>query len=348
MPSAEIDSLIAAIPMPLIIVGSDERIEAVNDPAAELFGRLGMGRHYSLQMRQPAVAELIENCLRHNTPGTDRFRRVEGQGEQIFRITASPVQSRVVLAFEDLSQSEAANQMRRDFVANVSHELKTPLTALIGFIETLRGPAREDAPARERFLGIMERETARMNRLVSDLLSLSRVEAVAMQRPSNTVDLGQILQSVTNTLKPITEEGGMALNLVIDCEDTTVPGDADQLTQVFTNLVENALKYGAAGKEIDVTLTRLPHMAALRGNALRVDVRDYGDGINPLHIPRLTERFYRADSHRSREMGGTGLGLAIAKHIVARHRGRLQIESELGEGACFSVFLPQTPATASA
>jgi len=340
MTPAEIESFIDAVPMPLITIGADERIEAINAPAAALFGRVGQGRHYSLQLRQPTVAQLIENALGLSLAGQARIRRVEGEGEQIFQVKATPLAGRVVLAFEDLSQTEAANQIRRDFVANVSHELKTPLTALTGFIETLRGPAKDDPGARDRFLGIMDRETARMNRLVNDLLSLSRVEAVARQRPSGEVDVVRLLTSATNALRQIAAEAHV--EIVTDLPEglPMVPGDADQLTQVFTNLIENALKYGASGGRVEVRVTRVEKVPALRAAALRCDVRDFGEGIDPLHIPRLTERFYRIDSHRSREMGGTGLGLAIAKHIVARHRGRLQIESAPGEGSCFSVYLP--------
>ncbi|MGR3794883.1 sensor histidine kinase [Vannielia sp. SX4] len=340
MTPAEIEALAEAVPTPLIVIGADARIEAINSPAAELFGRIGQGRHYSLQLRQPSVAQLIENALSLGHSGQARVRRVEGEGEQIFQVKATPLDGRVVLAFEDLSQTEAANQIRRDFVANVSHELKTPLTALTGFIETLRGPAKNDEAARERFLGIMERETARMNRLVNDLLSLSRVEAVALQRPSGLVDVPQLLASAANALKPLAEEARLELVRDLPQDLPKVPGDADQLTQVFTNLIENALKYGGGGGKIEISVALEERVIALRGPALRCAVRDYGDGIDPRHIPRLTERFYRVDSHRSREMGGTGLGLAIAKHIVARHRGRFMIESELGQGACFTVFLP--------
>lgn len=340
MSPEEIESFLNAVPVPLITVAADARIEAINAAAAELFGRVGQGRHYTLQMRQPSVAQLIDNALSLGLAGQARIRRMEGEGEQIFQVRATPLEGRVVLAFEDLSQTEAANQIRRDFVANVSHELKTPLTALTGFIETLRGPARDDAAARERFLGIMERETARMNRLVNDLLSLSRVEAVARQRPSREVDVSRLLAAATNALRPIAQEAGVRIDTRLPEGLPKVPGDADQLTQVFTNLIENALKYGASGGRIEVSAQALERVASLRGPGLRCDVRDFGEGIEARHIPRLTERFYRVDSHRSREMGGTGLGLAIAKHIVARHRGRFQIESEPGQGACFTVFLP--------
>lgn len=337
----EISQLLNAVPMPLIRIGADMRITDINGPAAALFGRVGLGRHFSIQLRQPSVAHLVEEALRHGISGEARFRRVEGQGEQIFRVQATPVEDSVVLAFEDLSQSEAAHQMRRDFVANVSHELKTPLTALIGFIETLRGPARDDAKARERFLGIMERETARMNRLVTDLLSLSRVESVALQRPSGAVDIALLLSSVTNALKPIAQEQGMALNLSVVAPQTVVPGDADQLTQVFQNLIENALKYGGSGGYLGLRLERIAHEPMLRGPAWAVTVEDRGEGIEEQHLPRLTERFYRVDTHRSRAQGGTGLGLAIVKHIINRHRGRLRIDSRRGAGSRFTVILPE-------
>jgi two-component system phosphate regulon sensor histidine kinase PhoR len=218
-------------------------------------------------------------------------------------------------------------------VANVSHELRTPLTALLGFIETLRGAARDDAVARERFLGVMEREAARMNRLVSDLLQLSRVEAAERVRPADPVDLAQVLAMTLTAVRPLAEAAGV--ELVFDAPGSlVVPGDADQLTQVFQNLIENAVKYGGAGKRVTITLSQGDRGA-------EVAVRDLGEGIAAIHIPRLTERFYRVDSHRSREKGGTGLGLAIVKHIVNRHRGRLVIDSSEGKGSTFTVILPE-------
>ncbi|MDH3264904.1 MAG: ATP-binding protein, partial [Paracoccaceae bacterium] len=224
--------------------------------------------------------------------------------------------------------------------ANVSHELKTPLTALLGFIETLRGSAREDAAARERFLEIMAREAERMNRLVSDLLSLNRVESEERVRPTGRVEMGALLGSVRSALRPLARERGVEIEIAGEAGGIWVPGDGDQLTQVFTNLVENAVKYAASGKLVTLTVAREEREPALRGPAVRVAVIDRGEGFDPAHIPRLTERFYRIDSHRSREQGGTGLGLAIVKHIVNRHRGRLRIESAPGQGSRFTVTLP--------
>jgi two-component system phosphate regulon sensor histidine kinase PhoR len=244
----------------------------------------------------------------------------------------------------DRSNKELAelDRLKSHFFANVSHELRTPLTALSGFIETLRGPARDDAEARDRFLDIMEREAARMNRLVHDLLSLSRVEDTERMRPTDRVDIARILSSVVIGLGPLAE--GREVTLVArGCEaPVELPGDADQLTQVFTNLVENGIKYGREGGTVTLNLIRHDSLPALRGPGVTVEVTDEGEGISQRHLARLTERFYRVDSHRSRGMGGTGLGLAIVKHIVNRHRGRLRISSEPGQGSCFAVSLPLT------
>jgi two-component system phosphate regulon sensor histidine kinase PhoR len=244
--------------------------------------------------------------------------------------------------FEDLTEAEQMGQMRRDFVANVSHELRSPLTAVLGFIETLKGAAKDDPAARDRFLSIMEREAGRMNRLIHDLLHLSRVEADERVRPTERIDVLEIVQSTMASLRPLGQSSGV--DVVLECgpgegpRPWVVPGDADQLTQVFQNLIENAVKYGGAGGVVTVRILpdQLPKSAAIR-----VEVIDKGTGIDPIHIPRLTERFYRVDGHRSREKGGTGLGLAIVKHIVQRHRGRLSIDSALGKGSTFRVVLPK-------
>lgn len=230
--------------------------------------------------------------------------------------------------------------MRRDFVTNVSHELRTPLTALLGFVETLRGAAKDDPVARDRFLLIMEREAGRMSRLVADLLSLSRVEEDERVRPMAPVDIPAMLEAVIATLEPVIARNGVTIALNLPQETVVVPGDPGQLRQVFINLIENAIKYGGRDKTVTITLTAPAPEPSLRSDGVSVAMRDEGEGIAAHHIPRLTERFYRVDSHRSREVGGTGLGLAIVKHIVNRHRGRLRIESEPGRGSCFTVVLP--------
>jgi two-component system phosphate regulon sensor histidine kinase PhoR len=210
----------------------------------------------------------------------------------------------------------------------------------VGFIETLRGAARDDPVARERFLAIMDREAGRMIRLVNDLLSLSRVEAEEHRRPSDRVDLAGLLRGVIQTHADAADAAGVAVSLTVAPEAAAVIGDPDQLAQVFHNLTENALKYGSAGGRVDIVADYILREPKIQGPAVAVTVADTGEGIDPLHLPRLTERFYRVDSHRSREKGGTGLGLAIVKHIVNRHRGRLRIESEPGKGSRFIVILP--------
>jgi two-component system phosphate regulon sensor histidine kinase PhoR len=244
------------------------------------------------------------------------------------------------MTFEDATAAEEAGQIRRDFVANVSHELRTPLTAMIGFIETLRGAARHDQHAQERFLGIMEQEASRMNRLVHDLLSLSRVESEERVRPKARVEIGSLLASVTSALRKIADGQNVRITQIGPDAPTELPGDGDQLFQVFSNLVETAIKYGGPNSEIVMTASSSARDPFLRAPAVRISITDQGPGIDEIHIPRLTERFYRVDNHRSRELGGTGLGLAIVKHIVNRHRGRLRIESKLGEGSTFTVILP--------
>lgn len=339
-------TLLEGVPLPLVLIGADERVQAANGPARELLGSAIVGRHYLLAMRQPALLDAIEGTLRHGQVGQARHVATGPASESIYRVTVSPVagegQSGVLCAFEDISEAEQIGQMRRDFVANVSHELRTPLTALLGFIETLRGAARDDPAARERFLAIMEREAGRMNRLVRDLLSLSRVEAEERVRPTERVDIAAIAGSVVATLRPMADAAGVSIRLEGTEAPAVVMADADQITQVLHNLIENAVKYGGAGKLVEVRLAHEARDLSLRSPALRIEVADHGEGIDPIHLPRLTERFYRVDTHRSREKGGTGLGLAIVKHIVNRHRGRFRVDSVKGQGSTFTILLPDT------
>ena len=329
-------SVLSGLPMPAMLVEREDRVAACNDLAQSLFGPAILGRNPAMAVRTPGVLQAIGAVGREGGVREARMTlRREGQ-EQLFQVTVSSQgEGMVLLVFRDVTEEEKAGAMRRDFVANVSHELRTPLTALMGFIETLKHAAKDDPKARDMFLGIMEHEAGRMNRLVRDLLQLSRVEAEERVRPKDKVELVPLLEGVISSLQGVAEKTGARVELKGD--PVTVPGDADQLVQVFTNLIENALKYGKAGQVVRVSLT--PE-ETVRGPAVRVEVADEGEGIDPVHIPRLTERFYRVDGHRSREMGGTGLGLAIVKHIVSRHRGWLRVESMVGEGSRFSVVLP--------
>lgn len=338
-----IEELLAALPMPALAIDGTERIVTSNIEARSLIGQGIDGRHYVTILRQPTLIDMIEKVMQDSRPRQAQYFSNDGVEDTIFQVNARVLASArvVVLIFMDVTHLEQAGQMRRDFVANVSHELRTPLTALMGFIETLRGPARDDDAARDRFLDIMEGEAERMNRLVGDLLSLSRVEGEQRVRPRDTVELVGILESVMRTLGPMAKDNGVSIELEKPDGPVNITGDADQLKQVFTNLVENAIKYGCSGKRVTLRLNVTERDPALRAPGVRVIVIDYGPGIDSVHLPRLTERFYRADNHRSRALGGTGLGLAIVKHIVNRHRGRLRVESKLGEGAQFTVILPQ-------
>lgn len=338
---AMVADLVEVVPLPMLVIGQSSRILAANAAAVARFGQGLAGRHYLMVLRQPVVQEAVEGCLAGAEAQTVRLVRTQAQGgDEVFRVTVAPLArpAGAVLTFEDVTESEQVGQMRRDFVANVSHELRTPLTALSGFIETLGGAARDDAAARDRFLAIMAREAGRMNRLVEDLLHLSRVEAAERVRPTTRIDLQAVLSATLGSLRPLAAEAGVLLEVEGETGALPLLADQDQMVQVLSNLIENAVKYGGAGGVVTVRLMRdsLPV-----GSAIRVDVIDRGEGIDPVHLPRLTERFYRVDGHRSREKGGTGLGLAIVKHIVNRHRGRLRIDSVVGEGSTFSVLLPQ-------
>ena len=337
-------AVVAAVPLPCLVIGADDRLAQFNEAAEKLFGNIGIGRHYIGTLRQPNLLDAIEGTMADGVVRRTRFLGREGNKDTTWRATLAPVsvagQGGVMATFEDITALEAAGQMRRDFVANVSHELRTPLTALLGFIETLKGAARNDPAARDRFLDIMDKEAGRMTRLVDDLLSLSRVEEDERIQPQAPVALDDLVRSVLMSLAPLAETAQVAVEAHLPDEAVIVPGDDQQVRQVITNLVENAIKYGQSGERIEVRLTPPAEEGGIRTRGVRLSVRDFGEGIPAHHLARLTERFYRVDTHRSREIGGTGLGLAIVKHIVNRHRGRLRIESEPGEGATFTVILP--------
>ncbi|MCV2889967.1 sensor histidine kinase [Ruegeria aquimaris] len=348
MSETVIHDLVAAVPLPALLVDQSERILAANTEARTLFGSQITGRHFATILRQPQVIEAIEKSLRDKAGARSRYLGNDGAQDTSFDVTCRYVHGvgaveggAVLVSFIDVTPVEQASQMRRDFVANVSHELRTPLTAIMGFIETLRGPARDDAAARARFLEIMEQEASRMNRLVGDLLSLNRVETDERVRPRDQVDLTAQIASTLNSLRPLADEAGVELISDGPGHPVNVTGDTDQIRQVLTNLIENAIKYGSSGGEVRVSLSEVERDPAVRGPAVRLLVMDKGAGIDPIHLPRLTERFYRVDSHRSRQKGGTGLGLAIVKHIINRHRGRLRVESALGAGTTFTVILPR-------
>ena len=250
-----------------------------------------------------------------------------------------PVGAPVYMLVSDRTRERALEKMRADFVANSSHELRTPLASLIGFIETLRGPAADDPEAQQRFLGIMAEQAARMQRVIGDLLSLSKIEISEHSPPKELLHLPPLLERIVAGLEPMLKAQQVRLSVSMPPELPAIPADSDQLTQVFTNLLDNALKYGKPGGEIKLSASVAQDQQFPSGGIV-VTVEDNGAGIAREHLPRLTERFYRVDKGRSRAVGGTGLGLAIVKHAVNRHRGRLLIDSEPGKGTIFTVWLP--------
>lgn len=339
--SEALTALIAAFVDPVLLLRRDGVVIAVNAPATELLGTQILGAQLRAHMRQPEVAAMLDQVLAGLLQGSAGFLTPGQSVETHWRVHARWMDDKIiVVSLRDISDIEAAEAQRRDFVANVSHELRSPLTVLAGFIETLQGPAANDPAARAEFLDIMQREAERMTGLVQDLLSLSRVESVAKIRPRTPVSIDLVLKATLAALRPQIEAAGVKVICEVPADLPEPPGDYDQLVQVYHNLIENALRYGHQGGQIEINARLIPALAGFEGPVIAVSVRDHGEGIDPIHIPRLTERFYRVDRARSRSDGGTGLGLAIVKHIVGRHRGRLAIRSLPGQGSTFETLLP--------
>ena len=339
MPDQSFSAYAEALDIPIVVIGADDRIVSANQIAQTIFGSHILGRLFVSVLRQPELINAIVQCKSRQQAASAVLRGQDGLRETRYDVSAVPVEDTVLVAFYDKTEADHAAQMRREFVANVSHELRTPLTSMTGFIETLRGPAKDDAAARDRFLEIMASEALRMRRLVDDLLSLSRVEEEARRRPTASVAIRVLLSDVIDGLQPQAEAAGAQI-MISGGEDSHVIGDHGQLVQLFTNLAENALKYGAKGGDVAIRIEQPDYCTRLRAPAVKIEVADKGEGIKKHHIPRLTERFYRVDDHRSRAVGGTGLGLAIVKHIVSRHRGYMKINSVLGQGTTVTVVLP--------
>ena len=346
---AELERALDALPEPLLLLDGDRRVVRANRAAISLLGGEVTGRHISASLRNPALIEAVEQTI-EGGGGRDIEFTLQAPVERTFAARVEPLPepresgAAVLLALVDFTAVRRTDQMRADFVANASHEIRTPLATLMGFIETLQGSARDDAAARERFLTIMDQHGKRMARLVEDLLSLSRIEMNEHTPPTEAVPLPSLLANVRNTLSWRAEQRGVSI--AIEAEEGLPPviGDGDELTQVFLNLVDNAIKYGDAEGTVSVQVRRVAEAEAAgwiagKDGAVLISVADRGAGIPREQLPRLTERFYRVDKARSRELGGTGLGLAIVKHIVNRHRGALAIDSTPGEGSTFTVYL---------
>jgi two-component system phosphate regulon sensor histidine kinase PhoR len=326
------ESILERLPDPLIVLGADRAVRRANAAA-----RTAFGGDMAAVLRHPELRAAIDRALADGARGLAQEAdvRVPVPVPREVHATVAP------LVLSDRTRERALERTRADFVANASHELRTPLASLIGFIDTLRGPAADDPPAQARFLDIMGAQAARMNRLIDDLLSLSRIELTEHQPPGDTVDLVDLATRMLASFEIRARDRRVSMDFAVDEGLPHITGDAGQLEQVLQNLLDNALKYGREGGVVRLALRR----AAPGGRwpmrpGVLLSVADDGPGIPRRHLPRLTERFYRVDSGRSRAIGGTGLGLAIVKHVLNRHRGQILIESEEGHGATFSVWLP--------
>ena len=351
--TAAVSAVVAGMPDPAVLLDRAGRVIHLNAAAAQLAPALRKNELAQFALRSPEIITALREAIATTEPRRASYLD-QGPVDRWMELTVTPVpvpttfggtEKCMLLTFHDQTPLRRVEEMRADFVANASHELRTPLAALSGFIDTLQGPAKEDAKARERFLSIMHAQATRMARLIDDLLSLSRVELSAHVRPESSVDIVPIIRQVADGLEPLARERQVEIEIDLPAAPVTIAGDREELLRLFENLIENALKYGASGGRVMVSLKEAA--AADGAPEVRVMVRDFGPGIAPEHLPRLTERFYRVDVGDSRAQGGTGLGLSLVKHILNRHRGRLLIESVPKKGATFTACFPQAkPASA--
>jgi two-component system phosphate regulon sensor histidine kinase PhoR len=341
-------AILASLPEPLLLIDADHSISFCNPAAERLLERQVEGCYIETALRQPELLECLEEVL---AGAGQRSTEVvlTGSVERVFAAHLCPIDEdppakrSALLLLYDLTAAKRAERLRADFVANASHELKTPLASLSGFIETLQGPAHDDAEARERFLRIMSEQAARMARLIEDLLALSRIEMEEHSPPTDLLALDDLLRGVVREMKVQADAKSMSIELTAERVDK-VCGEDDELWRVFQNLIENAIKYGRDGTTIEIrvepVIAGTADARALGAPGALVSVRNEGEGIAGQHLPRLTERFYRVDAPHSRKLGGTGLGLAIVKHIVNRHRGVLRINSTLGKDVTVTCLFP--------
>jgi two-component system, OmpR family, phosphate regulon sensor histidine kinase PhoR len=336
-------ALLDAIALPVIMVDRQGIVLSINAAAKIAYPALIQETPLSFAIRNPQLVELLNRTLSEKQAGEmELIEKVPL--ERSFSVRIAPVSAgedaamreAAIITLQDITGMRRTEQMRVDFIANASHELRTPLASIMGFVDTLQGPAKDDKAARERFLAIMAEQGQRMARLIDDLLSLSRIEQSAHVMPEADIEIITLLEAVIDGLSALAYERGVKLAFLnTKMQKMRVKGDRDELIRVFENLIENAIKYGQSGGRVDIAAMSEPS-----AQEAIISIRDFGPGIAPEHVPRLTERFYRVDIGTSREKGGTGLGLAIVKHILNRHRGRLRIESQPEKGATFSVILP--------
>ncbi|MCL4767575.1 MAG: hypothetical protein KJZ80_15215 [Hyphomicrobiaceae bacterium] len=342
--------VVSALPDPALTLDATGVVIHHNAAVAALFPRVRVGQPISNVTRSPELLAAVEQArgaegitvveLQDRVPVQRRVSAIMAALALEDRAEGGPA---LLVTFRDITDQEKLAQMRADFIAHASHELRTPLASLRGFVETLQGPARDDPAARERFLAIMAAQAARMTRLIDDMLSLSRIEMHVHVPPRGIVDLNEVVGFVAQALEPVVRSAGIALEIERMPAPARVRGDREELVQVFQNLVQNAVKYGRGGGQVQVRIAREPATGRGGLHRLSVAVQDDGQGIPAEHLPRLTERFYRVSVPVSREKGGTGLGLAIVKNIVNRHRGELKIASTVGVGSTFTVLLDELP-----
>jgi len=332
--AAEDRALVERLPDPLMKLDAAGNLAWRNATAVSAFGT-----ETAALLRHPELRAALAEVLATATP-----RRASlTTGAPVARdldATLIPVGGPVYLLLADRTRERALEKMRADFVANASHELRTPLASLIGFVETLQGQAADDPEAQKRFLAIMAEQAARMQRVIQDLLSLSRIEISEHTPPSELLVITPLLERIVAGMEPMLAANNTRIEVALPPDLPAIPADSDQLAQVFTNLLDNAIKYGKRGGRIRLTAAPGGTDARFESNGILITVADDGPGIPREHIPRLTERFYRVDKGRSRAVGGTGLGLAIVKHVINRHRGRLASDSTEGQGTVFTIWLP--------
>lgn len=338
------------LPNPVVMVNGQRVVTGFNRAANGLFHNLETGRDLTRFIRDPILLDAFDDVANNRETMKHAEFVLASDAHRHFdvltaRLPAAAGDRNFVLTFSDLTELRKLEQMRADFATDAGHELRTPLSVLLGFIETLEGPAKDDPDALNQFLPVMRDQAQRMQHLIEDLLSLARIELNEHTPPSENCNVGKIIGKVAESLAMKAQDKGMNIRVTSTLDDTDMVGEEKELTQVFVNLVENAIKYGHTNSDVEVSisLAQNPPGALARfrhDRIMAVAIRDHSDGIAREHLPRLTERFYRVDTARSRAVGGTGLGLAIVKHLVQRHRGTMQIESEQGVGSVFTVYLP--------
>ena len=349
----------------IIVLDSEQKIVFQNSHSIDLFENNYTGQNITNLIRSPIVLETLENVYKNKktkiieynseygqnlSPRSTNFYNVEISYEKN-HLQLTNTKDNYVILMKNITPLKNIEKVRSSFIANVSHELKTPLATIMGFLETIRGPAKDDQKSMSKFLGIMDKETIRMKRLIDDLLVVSKIESDEHIHPTKKVNLLKTIDNVAESLK----EYAMKKNIKIRfnqqlSEGLFVLGNEDELVQVFTNIIDNSIKYGKINSSIDIKAEEVKEQTDQSEDKklfpqliLKISVKDESDGIHAKHLSRLTERFYRVDAARSKEIGGTGLGLTIVKHILNKHRGHLDIKSEINQGSTFTVELPIAP-----